>query len=83
VLTGGRDATDEATACGTFCAARPVDNVVGKDLANPVTIKAKNTPIDNDVPAFWNVERIPDAAPRWFAGTLPMMDDVFGAENIP
>jgi len=43
----------------------------------------KKTPIDSDVPEFWNVARMPDAAPRWLAGTLLMIADVFGEENSP
>jgi len=43
----------------------------------------KNTPMDNAVPEFWKVERMPEAAPRWLAGTLPMIEDELGAANIP
>jgi len=35
----------------------------------------KNTPMDNAVPEFWKVERMPEAAPRWLAGTLPMIEE--------
>ena len=35
------------------------------------------------MPEFWKVERIPDAAPRCLAGTLPMIDDELGAPNMP
>ena len=35
------------------------------------------------MPVFWNVERMPDAAPRWRAGTLLMIEAEFGALNIP
>jgi len=35
------------------------------------------------VPVFWNVERMPDAEPRWRAGTLLMIEAEFGALNIP
>jgi hypothetical protein len=35
------------------------------------------------MPAFWKVDRMPEAAPRWAAGTALMMEAVFGAENIP
>jgi hypothetical protein len=28
----------------------------------------KNTPVDTAVPEFWNVERIPEATPRYFGG---------------
>jgi hypothetical protein len=52
-------------------------------LASPAIISEKNTPMDSAVPEFWNVERMPEAAPRCRAGTLLMMDDVLGAANIP
>ena len=39
--------------------------------------------IDSAVPEFWKVERIPDAAPRWRAGTLLMTEAEFGALNMP
>ena len=39
--------------------------------------------MDRAVPEFWNVARMPDAAPRRLAGTLPMIDDVLGAANMP
>ena len=40
-------------------------------------------PMESAVPEFWNVARMPEAAPRRRAGTLLMMDDVLGAANIP
>ena len=40
-------------------------------------------PIDSDEPALKNVPRMPEAAPRWPAGTLFMIAVVFGAENSP
>ncbi len=43
----------------------------------------KNTPMDTAVPEFWNVERMPEAAPRCRAGTLPMIEEELGAANIP
>src|SRR5450755_4681887 len=43
----------------------------------------KNTPIDRAVPEFWKVERIPDATPRWLAGTLLMIEEELGAANMP
>ncbi len=52
-------------------------------VASPAIISEKNTPIDSAVPEFWNVERIPDAAPRWRAGTLLMIEAEFGALNMP
>ena len=41
--------------------------------ASPATISEKKTPIESTVPAFWKVARMPDAAPRWLAGTLVMI----------
>ena len=43
----------------------------------------KNTPIDSAVPVFWKVERMPEAAPRCAAGTLPMIEEELGAANMP
>ena len=43
----------------------------------------KKTPMESTWPAFWNVARMPEAAPRRLAGTLDMTSDVFGAENRP
>jgi len=33
-----------------------------------MTISEKNTPMDSTIPEFWKVARIPEAAPRWWAG---------------
>ena len=35
------------------------------------------------MPEFWKVDRMPEAAPRWWAGTLLMIADVFGEANSP
>ena len=40
-------------------------------------------PMDSDMPEFWNVDRMPEAEPRWSAGTLLMMAAVLGAANRP
>jgi hypothetical protein len=40
-------------------------------------------PIESDVPAFCTVPAMPDAEPRWFAGTLFMIAVRFGAPNMP
>ncbi len=40
-------------------------------------------PIESAVPVFWKVARMPEAAPRWAAGTLPMIDEELGELNIP
>lgn len=83
VLTGGSVATRVASAAGTDWACSPADSVCGSELARPAIIREKNTPIDSAVPEFWNVDRIPEATPRWPGGTLLMMAEVFGAENMP
>ncbi len=83
VLTGGRDAACSAAPVGTSCAWSPWLSVWGSEDASPDTIREKNTPMDSAVPEFWNVDRIPEATPRYSLGTLPMIDDVFGAENMP
>jgi hypothetical protein len=61
----------------------PAARVPGRLAARPVIRSVKKTPIDSDVPAFWKVCRMPDAAPRCRLGTLPIIDDVLGAENMP
>lgn len=83
VLTGGRFASCVAAEAGTPFAVNPFVSVAGRLVAKPAIIKEKNTPMDNAIPEFWNVARMPDATPRCRGGTLPMIDDVFGAENIP
>ena len=83
VATGGSVATSPATCAGTPCAWSPAFSVCGRLEASPTIISEKNTPIDSDVPEFWKVARIPEAAPRRCAGTLPMIAEVLGAENIP
>src|ERR1700723_564763 len=40
-------------------------------------------PIDSDMPEFWKVARMPEAEPRWLAGTELMMAEVFGEANRP
>jgi hypothetical protein len=57
--------------------------VDGSDEDSPAIISVNTTPMDTAVPEFWNVARIPDAAPRSAAGTLPMIEDEFGEANMP
>src|SRR5215469_10763914 len=83
VDTGGRWAIEEACASGTPWAVSPEVSVRGRVLARPAIISEKKMPIDSDMPEFWNVDRMPDAAPRWWAGTLDMMAEVFGEVNRP
>ena len=43
----------------------------GQARWRPTTIREKNTPIDNAVPLFRNVARIPDTTPRCSAARCP------------
>src|SRR6516165_4448157 len=83
VLTGGRWATCEATLSGTPCARSPLVRVRGSVAARPAIISEKKMPIDRDMPEFWNVERMTEAAPRSQGGTLFMMAEVLGEANRP
>ena len=55
----------------------------GEAVASPAIMSEKNTPIDTAVPEFWKVERMPEAAPRYLAGTLLMIEEELGAANMP
>ena len=55
----------------------------GSVEASPAISSEKKMPIDRDIPAFWNVDRMPEAAPRCRAGTLLMMADTLGEANRP
>ncbi len=68
---------------GTPCSVRPEYRALGSVDASPAIISEKKTPIDSDVPELKNVARMPDADPRWRAGTEFMIAVVFGAENRP
>ena len=81
--TGGSAPTWWATECGTPWCTRPAVRVWGRLVASPAIISEKKTPMESAVPEFWKVERIPDAAPRWDRGTLPMIDEELGAANMP
>src|ERR1700760_169087 len=83
VETGGRWAIDVAVASGTPCAVRPAVSVLGSVLARPAIISEKKMPMDSDMPEFWKVDRMPDAAPRGWAGTEDMIAAVFGEANRP
>src|SRR5258708_30219743 len=83
VLTGGRWATCEATFSGTPCARSPLVRVRGSVAARPAIISEKKMPIDSDMPEFWNVARMPEAAPRCLAGTLLMIAEELGEANRP
>ena len=72
-----------AAASGTRWARSPAVRAAGSRAASPVIISEKKMPIDSDMPEFWNVDRMPDAAPRWRAGTLLMIAEVFGEANRP
>src|SRR6516165_6399558 len=81
--TGGSLATWAALAGATPFALRPAAMEWGRDADSPRTMSEKKMPIDSTMPEFWNVARIPDAAPRWRAGTLFMMPVAFGAAKRP
>src|ERR1700749_3747728 len=83
VETGGRCATEGAWAGGTPWAVSPRVRAGGSVLARPAIISEKKMPMDSDMPEFWKVDRIPDAAPRSWAGTEDMMAAVFGEANRP
>jgi len=57
--------------------------VVGSRAASPAIISEKNSPMESTNPAFWKVTRMPEAAPRWRAGTLFMIPAVLGVANSP
>ena len=57
--------------------------VLGSAEASPAIMSEKNSPIDTSMPLFWKVARIPEAAPRWRAGTAFMIPVVLGAANSP
>jgi len=57
--------------------------VRGSVAASPAIISEKKMPMDSDIPEFMNVDRMPEAAPRYLAGTLLMMAEVFGDANSP
>jgi len=79
----GRCAIEAACASGTPCAVSPLVSAGGSVLARPAIISEKKMPMDSDMPEFWKVDRIPEAAPRSWAGTEDMMAAVFGAANRP
>jgi hypothetical protein len=83
VDTGGSAPTCAATSAGTPCCCRPAVSVCGRLLASPAIISEKKTAIETAVPEFWNVARMPDATPRWCAGTLPMIEEELGEANMP
>jgi hypothetical protein len=48
-----------------------------------MTSRVKKSPIESGIPDWAKVTRIPEAAPRWRAGTEFMIEAVFGAANRP
>ena len=52
-------------------------------MFRPNTSSVKNRPIDSGRPVWAKVTRIPEAAPRWRAGTEFMIEAVFGEANRP
>src|ERR1700733_15532371 len=83
VEAGGRWEIEFAVASGTPWAVRPLVRAGGSVLARPAISSEKKMPMDSDMPEFWKVDRMPDAAPRWWAGTEDMIAAVFGAANKP
>ncbi len=72
-----------AVAAGTAFASSWFAMRAGSDEDSPTIINEKKTPIESTIPVFWNVARMPDAAPRCSGGALFMMPVMFGAENMP
>ena len=70
-----------ATAAGTPWAVSPLVSALGSERTGPAIISEKKMPIESELPAFRNVPAMPDAAPRWFAGTLFMIAVRFGARE--
>src|ERR1700722_17151705 len=83
VLTGGRWLTWLAIDAGTPWAVKPLLRVLGSVEASPAIISEKKMPMDRAIPEFWKVARIPDAEPRWLAGTALMIAEVLGEANRP
>src|ERR1700733_10723451 len=83
VETGGRGALVTACFSGTPWAVRPAVSVFGSVWRMPAWSSDKKMPIDSDMQEFWNVDRMPDAAPRWWAGTEDMIAAVLGDANRP
>src|SRR5271163_3278791 len=83
VETGGRCAIVSAVLSGTPCAVRPAVSVFGSVLARPAISSEKKMPMDSDIPEFWKVDRMPDATPRFCAGTEDMIAAVLGEANRP
>src|SRR5580692_6534584 len=81
--TGGRAAMLWATPDGTPTLVRPPLSDVGSLLDRPAISSVKTMPMETAVPEFWNVARIPEAAPRSLAGTLPMIEEELGEANMP
>src|ERR1700744_353965 len=83
VETGGRWAIEVAVASGTPWAVRPGSSAFGSVLARPAIISEKKMPMDSDMPEFWKVDRMPEAAPRFQAGTDDMIPATLGEANSP
>jgi hypothetical protein len=55
----------------------------GTLVFRPPTRSVKNNPIERGIPVLAKVTRIPEAAPRWRAGTEFIIEDVLGEANSP
>ncbi len=83
MLTGGRCATSFAIGYGTPWPVSPLVRVLGRLEARPAIMREKKMPMDRAMPEFWNVARMPEAWPRWLAGTALMTAAVLGEVNRP
>jgi hypothetical protein len=81
--TGGRPAMWWATPASTPWLRSPSPSELDSEPESPPIISEKKMPIESAVPVFWKVERMPEAAPRCEAGTLPMIEEEFGELNMP
>ena len=81
--TGGSEPNVCAMVMGTPCAVNPAVIVVGSVPDNPMTSSEKNKPMDSALPAVIEVMRMPDAAPRWLAGTEFITTVALGEVNMP
>jgi hypothetical protein len=72
-----------AVAAGTPAATSRVCMTDGKLDARPTIKKLKKRPMDNTMPLFWKVVRIPEAAPRSSGGTEFITAAVLGDANEP
>ena len=68
---------------GDAVGGQAVSMAWGTWLVRPMIMSEKKIAIEIGMPAFWKVARMPEATPRSRAGTLFMIEVVFGAANSP